>query len=589
MTDRSITEDTIEQVALEWLEASGWQVAHGPDIAPDMSAAERGSYDEVVLADRLRNALARLNPELPEDTLEDAFRKVTQPEGTSLIQCNRALHRMLVDGVTVEYRNKEGAIRGAQAQVIDFDDPDNNDWLVVNQFTVVENRHNRRPDLVLFVNGLALGVLELKNAASESATIDNAFQQLQTYQDEIPSLFTSNAVLVISDGVEARVGTLTAGREWFKPWRTISGEMLADSRLPELQVVTKGLLEPRRFLHMVRDFIVFDDDGSGRIAKKMAGYHQFHAVQVAVDETLRAAALSRSGRPADEPGGRYESGRKPGGEPGDRRVGVVWHTQGSGKSLTMAFYAGRIVREAAMENPTVVVLTDRNDLDGQLFSTFSRCQDLLRQPPQQATDREHLRELLSVESGGVVFTTIQKFFPKKGNKQYPELSSRRNIVVIADEAHRSQYDFIDGFAKHMRDALPHASFIGFTGTPIELKDANTRSVFGDYISIYDIQRAVEDKATVPIYYESRLAKLALDESERPKIDADFEEATEGEEIERKEQLKTKWAQIEALVGAPKRVAIVARDIVEHFDKAPGDYGRQSHGGMHEPTHLRRYV
>ena len=334
----------------------------------------------------------------------------------------------------------------------------------------------------------------------------------------------------------------------------------------------EGLCAPRRFLDLVRDFIVFEDDGGGRIVKKMAGYHQFHAVQVAVAETLRAAELRR----AAEDAGRYEAGRKAGGKPGDRRVGVVWHTQGSGKSLTMAFYAGRIIREPAMENPTLVVLTDRNDLDDQLFGTFSRCQDLLRQPPMQAESRAHLRELLSVAAGGVVFTTIQKFFPDSPSPQpspamgrggrMEALSDRRNIVVIADEAHRSQYDFIDGYARHMRDALPHASFIGFTGTPIELADANTRAVFGDYISVYDIQRAVQDGATVPIYYESRLAKLALLDSERPKIDPDFEEATEGEEVERKEKLKTKWAQLEAVVGAEKRLAILARDIVEHFEK-----------------------
>jgi len=568
----TFTESTVEEAALAWLESIGWRVAHGPDIAPDMPAAERRDYGEVVLAQRLRDALARLNPALPVEALEDAFRKLTRPEGADLIQRNRALHRLLVDGVTVEYRTREGEVRGAQARVLDFDDPAGNDWLAVNQFSVTDlpagqagNKHNRRPDIVLFVNGLPLAVLELKNAADEDATIWTAFQQLQTYQAEIPSLFAPNGVLVVSDGVEARVGALGAGREWFKPWRTIAGEALADPHLPELQVVSEGVFAPRRFLDLVRDFIVFEDDGSGRLVKKMAGYHQFHAVQVAVGETLRAAELARADRVA-EPSGGYEAGRKPGGKPGDRRVGVVWHTQGSGKSLTMAFYAGRIIRERAMENPTIVVLTDRNDLDDQLFGTFSRCRDLLRQPPVQAESRAHLRQLLSVAAGGVVFTTIHKFFPEEKGDRHPTLSERRNIVVIADEAHRSQYDFIDGFARHMRDALPHASFIGFTGTPIELADANTRAVFGDYISVYDIQRAVQDGATVPIYYESRLAKLALDEAERPKIDPDFEEATEGEEVERKEKLKTKWAQLEAVVGAQKRLELVAKDIVEHFEK-----------------------
>ncbi len=563
------TESVVEQAALAWLESVGWQVRNGAEIAPGEPAAERDDYGQVVLAQRLRDALARLNPALPAEALNDAFRKLMRSEGVELIVRNRALHRLLVDGVTVEYRDAEGGIRGAQARVIDFDDPGGNDWLAVNQFSVVENKHARRPDVVLFVNGLPLAVVELKNAADENATIWSAFQQLQTYKAEVPSLFALNALLAISDGVEARVGTLTAGREWFKPWRTIAGETLADAHLPELQVVIQGLCAPRRFLDLLRDFIVFEDDG-GSIAKKMAGYHQFHAVQVAVGETLRAAKIKRT---LEE--GRYESGRKPGGTAGDRRVGVVWHTQGSGKSLTMAFYAGRIIREPAMQNPTVVVLTDRNDLDDQLFGTFSRCKDLLRQPPVQAKSREHLRELLSVAAGGVVFTTIQKFFPAEKGDRHPKLSERHNIVVIADEAHRSQYDFIDGYAHHMRDALPQASFIGFTGTPIELQDANTRAVFGDYISVYDIQRAVQDGATVPIYYESRLAKLALDEAERPKIDPDFEEVTEGEEVERKEKLKTRWAQLEAVVGAEKRIAIVARDIVDHFEQRAEAMWRQT--------------
>jgi type I restriction enzyme R subunit len=558
----SFSESVVEDAALSWLGAIGWQITRGADVAPDTAGAERAHYGEVILGRRLRDALARLNPVLPAEALDDAFRKLTRPEGVDLVQQNRAHHRLLVDGVTVEYRADDGTIRGAQARVIDFDEPVNDDWLAINQFTVVENKHSRRLDVVLFVNGLPLAVLELKNAASEDATIWTAFQQLQTYKAELPSLFASNAVLVASDGVEARAGTLTAGREWFKPWRTVSGEALADTHMPELQVVIEGLLAPRRFLDLVRDFLVFEDDGGGRVIKKMAGYHQFHAVQVAVAETLRAAELA--GTVAES--GRYESGRQPGGKPGDRRVGVVWHTQGSGKSLTMAFYAGRIVREPAMENPTLVVLTDRNDLDDQLFGTFARCRELLRQPPVQAETRAHLHELLSVAAGGVVFTTIHKFFPEEKGDRHPTLSERRNIVVIADEAHRSQYDFVDGFARHMRDALPHASFIGFTGTPIELQDANTRAVFGDYISVYDIQRAVQDGATVPIYYESRLAKLALDEAERPKIDPDFEEATEGEEVERKEKLKTKWAQLEAVVGSRKRLAVVARDIVEHFAK-----------------------
>jgi len=559
-------ESVVEEAALAWLAGIGWSVRNGTDIAPGEIAAERADYRQAVLAQRLRDALAQLNPTLPADALEDAFRTLTRPGGAELIVRNRTLHRQLVDGVTVEYRTADGAIRGAQARGIDFDVPANNDFLAVNQFTVAENKRTRRLDVVLFVNGLPLAVLELKNAADENATVWTAFQQLQTYKAEVPTIFSTNELLVISDGVEARLGTLTAGREWFKPWRTIAGERLADPHLAELLVVIEGVFAPRRFLTLVRDFIVFEDDGTARLAKKMAGYHQFHAVRVAVDETLRAAELRLATEHALEAAEGFEARRQPGGKAGDRRIGVVWHTQGSGKSLTMAFYAGRIIREPAMENPTVVVLTDRNDLDDQLFGTFSRCKELLRRPPVQAESRAHLRELLSVAAGGVVFTTIHKFFPEEKGDRHPTLSPRRNIVVIADEAHRSQYDFIDGFARHMRDALPHASFIGFTGTPIELQDANTRAVFGDYISVYDIQRAVRDGATVPIYYESRLAKLALDEAERPKIDPDFEEATEGEEVERKEKLKSKWAQLEAVVGADKRLKIVAQDIVDHFEK-----------------------
>jgi type I restriction enzyme R subunit len=564
VTTAGFTESLVEQAALTWLEGLGWSVKHGPEIAPGELKAERADYGQVVLENRLRQALSRLNQKLPAQAIEDAFRKLMRPEGPTLEARNRALHRLLADGVTVEYRRADGSIAGAQAQVLDYSNPDNNDWLAVNQFTVTENKRTRRPDVVLFVNGLPLAILELKNPADENATIWTAYQQLQTYREELPSLYAFNELLIVSDGVEARIGTLTAGREWFKPWRTIAGQNLAGPHIPELQVLTEGIFEKRRFLDLLRHFIVFEDTGGEALAKKMAGYHQFHAVNVAVQETLRAAQIhAQVGRVAEA--ARYEAGGRHGGTPGDRRIGVVWHTQGSGKSLSMAFYAGRVIREPAMENPTVVVLTDRNDLDDQLFGTFSRCQDLLRQSPVQAESRADLREKLRVEAGGVVFTTIQKFFPEEKGDRHPVLSERRNVVVIADEAHRSQYDFIDGFARHMRDALPNASFIGFTGTPIELTDKNTRAVFGDYISVYDIQRAVEDRATVPIYYESRLAKLELSQAERPRIDPDFEEVTEGEEIERKERLKTKWGQLEAVVGAEKRLKLVAADIVAHFE------------------------
>jgi len=605
---RGMTESVVEDVALAWLESLGYAVLYGPDISPDggtltpaLSQGERGSYSQVVLEGRLRSALARLNPKLPPEALDDAFRKLTRADAPSLIERNRAVHRMLVDGIQVEFRRKDGSIAGDQVRVLDFDDPDNNGFLAVNQFTVAEGQRVRRPDVVLFVNGLPLGVIELKNPADESATVWTAYRQLQTYQAEISSLFTYNEALVVSDGTLARIGALGAGREWFKPWRTITGREDASPQLTELEVVLRGVFNKRRFLDIVRYFIVFEDFGGGQLVKKMAGYHQAHAVNAAVEETLRATRLVKADAIADVPG-HYEAGLRPGGDPGDRRVGVVWHTQGSGKSLTMAFYAGRIILQPEMANPTIVVLTDRNDLDDQLFGTFARCRDLLRQPPIQAESRANLRVKLRTDGGGVIFTTIQKFMPPsaapspqsspsgrgseslapspqpfpsgrgeneaEGEEDWrmPVLSKRRNIVVLADEAHRSQYDFIDGFARHMHDALPNASFIGFTGTPIELSDKNTRAVFGDYISIYDIQRAVADGATVPIYYESRLAKLTLAESERPKIDLDFEEATEGEEIERKEKLKTRWAQLEGVVGSPNRLRVIARDFVDHFEK-----------------------
>jgi type I restriction enzyme R subunit len=566
---KGFTESVVEEAALGWLEALGYAVLHGPLIGLGEAMAERSdpNYRDVVLDGRLRHSLSRLNPDLPSEALDDAYRKLIKTDAPSLIERNRAVHRMLVDGVTVEHRRKDGSIAGAQARVIDFDDPDDNDWLAVNQFTVTEGQHSRRPDVVLFVNGLPLAVIELKNAADEDADIWAAFRQLQTYQAQIPMLFATNAVLVASDGTQARVGSLGAGKEWFKPWRTITGRDDA-AGLAELQVVLEGVFDKRRFLDLLRHFIVFEDAGGSKLTKKMAGYHQFHAVNVALEETLRASIPAQSWRKSQgfsDDKGRYDAGPMAGGDDGDRRVGVVWHTQGSGKSLTMAFYAGRVILAPEMENPTIVVLTDRNDLDDQLFGTFARCRDLLRQPPVQAADRADLRAKLSVASGGVVFTTIQKFLPEERGDRHPVLSERRNIVVIADEAHRSQYDFIDGFARHMRDALPNASFIGFTGTPIEKADANTRAVFGDYISVYDIQRAVVDGATVPIYYESRLAKLELKASERPNIDPEFEEATEGEEVERKEKLKSKWAQLEAVVGAESRLKLIAGDFVKHFE------------------------
>jgi type I restriction enzyme R subunit len=534
------TESVVEQAALLWFADLGYVVDSGLNIRESERASD---YGTVVLTERLLRALRRLNPALPPSAIDEAVRKLTILGSAAFVANNQAMHRLLIDGVPVECQRADGSTAGEVVQVFDFNNPDVNDFIAVNQFTVSENKHERRPDIVVFVNGLPLAVIELKNAADANADVWKAFAQLETYKLQIPSLFAWNAVLVASDGPVGRIGTLTADRERFMPWRTIEGEELAPKTLTELQIIIEGVFEKSRFLQLLRHFIVFEDDGSGNVVKKLAGYHQYHAVNLALASTLQAT-----------------------GRNGDRRAGVVWHTQGSGKSLTMAFYAGRVILEPAMANPTIVVITDRNDLDDQLFGTFSRCQSLLRQQPVQAESREHLRELLRTASGGVVFTTVQKFFKSDDEVKFPVLSDRRNIVVMADEAHRSQYDFIDGYAVQMRDALPRASFIGFTGTPIERADANTRAVFGDYVSVYDIERAVQDGATVPIYYESRLAKLILNESKRPKLDEEFEEATEGEETDHKERLKTKWAALEALVGAEERINLVAADIVQHWEK-----------------------
>jgi type I restriction enzyme R subunit len=546
----SIAESHVEEAALAWLVELGYGVKGGPEIAPDSAAPERSSYGDVVLSGRLAQAVGRLNPAIPEGAHADALRQIRQIEYPGLIEENRRLHRFLVEGVPVEFYGDDGVIKGDQVRLIDFDDPDANDWLAVNQCTVIEDKAQRRPDIVTFVNGLPLGIVELKNPGDANTTLEGAFNQLQTYKAQIGSLFRTNAVMVISDGIAARIGSLTSEAERFMPWRTIDD--LAPKGAPELETMLKGVFDRRRFLDLIKDFIVFGDTGSD-ITKILAGYHQFHAVHQAVERTLAATA-----------------------ENGDRKVGVIWHTQGSGKSLLMAFYAGQIIKHPAMENPTLVVLTDRNDLDDQLFATFSVCRDLLRQTPHQAEDRDHLRKLLERPSGGVIFTTLQKFAPEPGETEFPMLTDRRNVVVIADEAHRSQYGFEAkverktgvisyGFAKYLRDGLPNASFIGFTGTPIEKEDVNTPAVFGDYIDIYDISRAVEDGATVPIYYESRLARIELDEDERPKIDADIADITEDEAQTEQERLKRKWASVEALVGAEKRLGLVAEDLVKHFE------------------------
>src|SRR5437763_5059935 len=558
----SFNESGVEEAALSWFTELGYTVAHAPHLAPGEIAAERRSFSDVVLVGRLRDAIAQLNPAIPSDAREEALRKVLRREAPSLVAKTRAFHRMLRDGVPVEYRREDGSIAGDHVRLIEFHNPDANDWLAVNQFTVIEGQNNRQPDVVVFVNGLPLGIIELKIPEDTDKWFAAAYKQIQTYKHEVPSLMHYNEVAVISDGLEARIGSLAANQEWFKVWRTIEGGFDAPRTALELETLVRGVFEKRRFLDLIRNFIAFEEDADrGTVNKVIAGYHQFHAVKAAVDETIRATRSA-----VKEVPGQYWAGKMESGKPGDRRVGVVWHTQGSGKSLSMLFYAGCVIGHPAMENPTLVFLTDRNDLDDQLFGQFQRCHEIVRQTPIQAESVKHLRELLDVASGGVVFTTMQKFSPDEATGKAPLLSNRRNIVVIADEAHRSQYDLIDGLARNVRDSLPNASFTGFTGTPIEKTDANTRAVFGDYISIYDIQRAVADKATVPIYYESRVAKLGLNASELPKIDKEFEEITEGEELTRKEKLKTKWAALEALVGNPKRIDLIAADLVKHYER-----------------------
>jgi type I site-specific restriction-modification system R (restriction) subunit len=544
-----LAESHVEEAALEWLGELGWQVAYGIEVTPDGEVPIRAAYSDVVLIDRLREAIARLNPGIPLDAREDALRRVLASETPSLVEENRRLHRFLVGGVPIEFHDGE-SLRGDRVRLVDFESAgafDRNDWLAVNQFTVIENGHTRRPDIVLFVNGLPLGVIELKNPGDENATLHGAFNQLQTYKAQIPSLFRTNALLVTSDGIKARVGSLTADEERFMPWRSIDGETIAPTSHPQLETVIRGVFDRATLLRLLRDFTVFGDAGGG-IVKIVAGYHQFYAAQQALAATLRALPYASGGEAAHVHESPLNYGLPSAAEqkPGDKRIGVIWHTQGSGKSLLMAFYAGLLVREPALENPTIVVITDRNDLDDQLFGTFAMCRDLIRQTPVQADSRDDLREQLDRAAGGVIFTTIQKFAPLEG-EHYPPVSERQNVIVIADEAHRSQYGFkarIDrktgersyGHAKYLRDALPNASFIGFTGTPIEQSDVNTPVVFGNYVDIYDISRAVEDGATVPIYYESRLARIELPPDAIPQLDEEIEELTEDEETADQERL-----------------------------------------------------
>ncbi len=547
-----LDESQLEIATVDTFRDLGYDSIHGPQIAPDGESPERQDYGQVILIDRLRQALCRINPDVPDEAIEEALRIVTRADSPSLIVNNRTFHRLLTDGVDVSWRDN-GQERHGKVWLIERDPTkiDDNEFLVVNQFTVIEDNasggRNRRPDVVVFVNGLPLAVIELKNPAEEKTTLRHAFNQIETYKNDIPSLFATNEAVVISDGFSAKMGTITAGWDRFMPWRTVDGQTVAPVSQIQHEVLIRGVFEKHRFLDYILHFVTFEDDGKS-VVKKAAAYHQYWAVNKAVETTVEAS------RPD-----------------GDKKAGVIWHTQGSGKSLSMVFYAGKIIKHEAMENPTLVVITDRNDLDDQLFGTFSVNSELLRQKPVQAESREHLKSLLQVASGGVVFTTMQKF---EGGDA---LSERHNIVVIADEAHRSHYGFdakLDkktgemkyGMAKYLRDALPNASFIGFTGTPIELDDKNTPAVFGNYIDKYDILRAVEDGATVPIYYESRLAKLELNEEEKPKLDPEFEEITEGEEETEKQRLKTKWAAIEAMVGSEKRIGMIAQDIVDHFEK-----------------------
>lgn len=530
----SVTEDTLEQQALTWFEEIGYQKVCGYDIAPGESLEERKDFSDVILVGRLRSKLMELNPKVPESGIDEAIRKILLSEITNPILQNKACHKILTDGVDVEYQTKDGS-KANNVRVIDFENPLNNEFMAINQFTIIENKNNRRPDIIIFVNGLPLSVIELKNPADSETDIWDAFNQLQTYKKEIPSLFHYNEVLVISDGLNTRVGSLTADQERFQYWRTIDTEADAPKSMLELEAVIRGLFEPKRFIDFIRYFVAFDQKPkSDKVVKIIAGYHQFNAVRKAIDRTINAINT-------------------------DKRIGTVWHSTGSGKSFSMAFFAGMAVVNDKLQNPTLIVLTDRNDLDNQLFGQFSRVSHLLRQTPKQIENRSDLKESLRVASGGIYFTTIQKF--TSGDEP---LSDRKNIIVIADEAHRSQYDFLDGFARHMRDALPNASFIGFTGTPISNTDADTRSVFGDYISIYDIERSIKDGATVPIYYEGRLIKLTLNES--VDLDEELDEITETEETDSKEKLKSKWANLEALVGTEARINEVARDFVDHFEK-----------------------
>jgi len=560
-----LTESAIEDFAIKLFERLGYSYVYAPDIAPDGDNPERAHYDEVILKDRLWAAVQRINPSVPRHALQEAVKDVERIHSPELLANNETFHRMMTEGVKVTYQ-KDGQDRGDLVWLIDFAKPENNEFVVANQFTVIENNQNKRPDIILFINGLPLVVIELKNAADENATIKSAYKQIDTYKHTIPSLFTTNAILVISDGLEAKAGSLSAGFSRFMTWKSADGKTEASHLVSQLETLINGMLNKTTLLDLIRHFVVFEkakkeDPKTGVISistvKKLAAYHQYYAVNAAIASTLRAASSG-----------------------GDQKAGVVWHTQGSGKSLSMVFYTGKIV--LALDNPTVLVITDRNDLDDQLFDTFAATAQLLRQEPKQADDRQQLKDLLKVGSGGVVFSTIQKFQPEEGNV-YEQLSDRRNIIVVVDEAHRTQYGFqaktvdekddqgnvigqkvVYGFAKYLRDALPNATYLGFTGTPIEKTDVNTPAVFGNYVDIYDIAQAVEDGATVRIFYESRLAKVGLSD-EGKKLIAELDQELDQEELTETQKAKAKWTQVEALVGSEKRIQNIAKDIVSHFE------------------------
>jgi type I restriction enzyme R subunit len=564
-----MTEEQLEQECLQWFAEGGWELAHGPDLAPDGVAPERADYRQVLLLADLEAAIGRINPHLPASALEQVVAVVRKPESLDSLVSNRSFHRLLLDGVPVEYKRDDEIIYD-RALLIDFDDIKANRFRAINQFTIDGSKQLRRPDILCFVNGLPMAVLELKSPNAENVDIWDAFNQIQTYKDEIPDLFAYNEALVVSDGFNARVGSLTANQERFMPWRTIKDEDDKPLLDWQLEIMVRGFFDRELFLDYIRYFVIFETDAD-RLIKKIAGYHQFHAVREAVKATVVASQERQQG---------ISEKRATYGDrvvPGSKKAGVVWHTQGSGKSISMCCYAGKLLQQPEMNNPTLIVVTDRNDLDGQLFATFSSAKELLKQEPVQAEDRDALRQLLAErESGSIIFTTVQKFALLEDEDSHPILNDRHNIVVISDEAHRSQYglkatlkkdgSYKFGYAKHMRDALPNASFIGFTGTPIASEDKDTRAVFGDYVSIYDIQDAVEDGATVPIYYESRLAKLDINRELIEELSDQVEEVVEDEEdVSQREKTKGEWSRLEKLVGAGPRLQQVAIDLVNHFE------------------------